>query len=213
MKKETKETVVSNNGKGKKIALIAIIAIIVIAVIATIIYFVVKNNKEEETQNAQNENSLIDMNNTENAEIIEGNKQNTSEALVQNKVYEGMTITGINLAVYDGMSSFTATVENTSDKDYEGGIVVLIFTNQDGSEYARLEASIPEVKKGESTFIDAGTTSDIANAYDFRIEKATAENTGLNADGSTAEGQENPEQETVETPAETGNEGTTPATE
>lgn len=207
MKKETKETMVNNFGKAK-VVLIVIIAIIVVAIIATIIYFAVKNNKETDEQNSQKENSLIDMNNTENAEIIEGNKQNTSEALVQNKVYEGMTITGINLSVYNGMSSFTATVENTSEKDYEGGIVVLIFTNQDGSEYARLEASIPEVKKGESTFIDAGTTSDITNAYDFRIEKAIDENTGLNSDGSLVE-----KQETTGLPAETGNEGTTPVAE
>ena len=130
----------------------------------------------------------------------------------------GYAGTCTNIAILGGTINNNTATGNDADvigvgEDYEGGIVVLIFTNQDGSEYARLEASIPEVKKGESTYIDAGTTSDITNAYDFRIEKATAENTGLNADGSLAEGQENTEQDTVETPAETGNEGTTPATE
>lgn len=198
MGRKTKETLLKTAGKAK-VALIIIIAIIVIAIISTIVFFVVKNNKEKDQEEQELQNSLIDMENLENAEIIDGNKQNTSEALVQNKAFAGMTISGINLVANNGITQFTATVENTSNADYPGGIVVLVFTNQDGTEYARLEASIPDVKKGESTFIDAGTTSDIANAYDFTIEPATEENTGIKADGNFTE---NEEQENAETPAE-----------
>lgn len=68
------------------------------------------------------------------------------------------------------VTSFTATVKNNSTKDFVGGIVKITFTNKDGSNYAELEASIPQITAGGINAINAGTTADIANAYDFTIE-------------------------------------------
>ena len=50
-------------------------------------------------------------------------------------------------------------------------MVVIRFVNEDGSDYAQLEVLIPTVKAGETTSIDASTTADIANAYNFTIER------------------------------------------
>ena len=181
MKKETKDSKKKNTSK-MPIIIIAIALIIII--IIGIIFLVKKNDKKdaenvtnvvntsEEPTNPEGSVSLIDMNNTANAEVVDGAKQNTSSALKEDKKYKGMDVKDIKLNTEGGLTNFTATIENNSGSDFAGGAVVLIFTNQDGSEYARLEGVIPEVANGGSTVLDTGTTSDISNAYDFTIESA-----------------------------------------
>ena len=178
MKKETKDSKKKNTSK---MPIIIISIALIITIIIGKIFLVKKNDKKdvenvtnasEGTTNPEDSISLIDMNNTANAEVVDGAKQNTSSALKENKQYKGMDVKDIKLNTEGGLTNFTATIENNSGSDFAGGAVVLIFTNQDGSEYARLEGIIPEVSNGGSTVLDTGTTSDIANAYDFTIESA-----------------------------------------
>ena len=110
------------------------------------------------------------MNNTENAKIENGVKENTSENISKDRKLGNLSITDIKLSAQDGVTSFTATVKNDSNKDFAGGIVKISFTNKDGSNYAELEAYIPEIVAGGTNAINAGTTADIANAYDFTME-------------------------------------------
>ena len=166
--------------KNKKI-LIAIFLIIILIIIITYT-LIPKTNKKENTNQVENnqteqeveqempEYSLIDMNNTENAKINGGSKENTSVKLAEEKTYKGMKVKNIKLIAEGGVTRLTATVENTTTTNYEGGGITIIFTNQDGSEYARLEGLLPAIEAGKSNELDAGTTADIANAYDFRIE-------------------------------------------
>ena len=169
-----------NINKNKKI-LIAIFLIIILIIIITYT-LIPKTNKKENTNQVENnqteqeveqempEYSLIDMNNTENAKINGGSKENTSVKLAEEKTYKGMKVKNIKLIAEGGVTRITATVENTTTTNYEGGGITIIFTNQDGSEYARLEGLLPAIEAGKSNELDAGTTADIANAYDFRIE-------------------------------------------
>lgn len=194
MEKETKDT----NVKGGKKAIIIIVAVIVVIAIIIGVYFLVKNNNNGNAENNMNaanttdntstepiqsgsteeivDNSngaaLIDMDNTTNAEIVGGEKENTSSALKEEKTYKGMTVKDIKLSTASGITNFTATIENNSGTDFAGGAVTLRFINQDGSEYATLEGIIPEVANGKSTMLDTGTTADIANAYNFTIEES-----------------------------------------
>ena len=125
---------------------------------------------KQEIEQEKQEYSLIDMNNTENAKIEGGTKENTSSKLAEEKKYKGMTVKNIKLVAEGGVTRLTATVENTTKNNYEGGGITIIFTNADGSEYARLEGVLPAIDSGKSNELDAGTTADIANAYDFIIE-------------------------------------------
>lgn len=129
-----------------------------------------KNEAEQEIEQEMPEYSLIDMNNTENAQIKEGTKENTSAKLAEEKEYKGMKIKNIKLVAEGGVTRLTATVENTTSQNYEGGEITIIFTNADGSEFARLEGILPAIDSGKSNELDAGTTADIANSYNFRIE-------------------------------------------
>lgn len=161
------------------------IAVLLIAVIITVC-LVVRNNQikgEEEAKSEQNttenseeeqivlpEQTLIDFNNTENAKVENSVKENTSSKLAEPKTFLGLTFKDIKLKAEGGITRLTATVENNSSQRYDGGDIVAIFTNKDGSEYARLKGSLPEIEPGDTNGLDAGTTSDITNAYDFRIE-------------------------------------------
>ena len=81
-----------------------------------------------------------------------------------------MKIKNVVLKAEGGISSFTATVENISGNDFKAQGIVIKFVNKDGSTYTDLEGIIGDVKAGETTRIDASTTADIINAYDFSIE-------------------------------------------
>ena len=169
-----------NINKNKKI-LIAIFLIIILIIIITYT-LIPKTNKKENTNQVENnqteqeveqempEYSLIDMNNTENAKINGGSKENTSVKLAEEKTYKGMKVKNIKLIAEGGITRLTATVENTTTENYEGGGITIIFIKEDGTEYARLEGVLPAIDSGKTNELDAGTTADIANAYDFRIE-------------------------------------------
>ena len=164
-----KQKIKKSNSKG--IILLIAIIIIAIIVVGTIIYQNNKNTHQEQQQETEQDSlSLIDMNNTENAKIESGVKENTSENISKDRKLGNLSITDIKLSAQDGVTSFTATVKNDSNKDFAGGIVKISFTNKDGSNYAELEAYIPEIVAGGTNAINAGTTADIANAYDFTME-------------------------------------------
>lgn len=164
-----KQKIKKSNSKG--IILLIAIIIIAIIVVGTIIYQNNKNTQQEQQQETEQDSlSLIDMNNTENAKIESGVKENTSENISKDRKLGNLSITDIKLSAQDGVTSFTATVKNNSNKDFAGGIVKISFTNKDGSNYAELEAYIPEIVAGGTNAINAGTTADIANAYDFTME-------------------------------------------
>lgn len=164
-----KQKIKKSNSKG--IILLIAIIIIAIIVVGTIIYQNNKNTQQEQQQETEQDSlSLIDMNNTENAKIESGVKENTSENISKDRKLGNLSITDIKLSAQDGVTSFTATVKNDSNRDFAGGIVKISFTNKDGSNYAELEAYIPEIVAGGTNAINAGTTADIANAYDFTME-------------------------------------------
>ena len=125
--------------------------------------------KSEEEQEATNA-SLIDMKNTENVEIVEGEKVNTSKDITKDREVKGLKLTEIQLKTEGGVSRFTAKVSNESGKDFKGGIVKILFKYGEGKDDIELQASIPEMKKDGTSAIDAGTTSDIANAKDLTLE-------------------------------------------
>ncbi len=161
----------------KKIKAFLIIMILAIIVGATIY---IKSHKKENIEDKTNNHisteemkeqaPLIDMNNTENAKIENGEKVNLSENLKKEKKISGLKITNIKLHTESGISYFNAIVENISEKDYAGGIVNLKFKKSDDSVLANVEASIPAIKVKGKGLINASTTADIVNAADVELE-------------------------------------------
>ena len=178
-----------NKNKSKKRTNRPLILLIIVAIIAVGVTYwlkVIKDNNDAKQNNnnsgtsttqeeqaevpEQEEGVLIDMNNTTNAKVENGEKVNTSSELYTEKTFQGMAIKDINLKTENYISTFTATVENNSGADYAGGKITIVFTNQDGSEYYKLNTILPQIKNGETNEISAQTTADIINAYNFSIE-------------------------------------------
>lgn len=126
-----------------------------------------ENNSEDETLLG---NGQIDYSNKANVVIKGKVKENNSKALAQEKELNGMRVKDIKLVAKSGVTNFVAKVENTTPNDFKGQKVVIIFKNEDGSEYDRLDSYLGDIKSGDSLEIDATTTSDLSNAYDCEIK-------------------------------------------
>ena len=154
--------------------------IIVLIIIGIFVGKKLISNRGNETQNQTEKDNLslilgneqyagqFDANNMENAKIIEGSKVNTSSNLLKEREVSGLKLTDIDLKAQDGISNFTATVIN--DKDFEGGVGTITFVDKNGSRIEELQVNIPRIKAGNKSNINTGTTSDITNAYDFKID-------------------------------------------
>mgnify|MGYP003378713276 FL=1 len=169
---------INNKKNNSRRILISIVTILLLVIIGISIYFILKNNKNiDELDNNLEENnqeksaSLSNYENMNNVELIDGKKKNNSKALLEEKNFKGLKVKDIKLEEIRGTTNFSAKLENNTDDDFKSCIIVLIFTNEDGTEYARLEGSIADIPKGKSTVLDASTTSDLTNAFDFRIEE------------------------------------------
>lgn len=195
MEKSTKEIKKSVGQKSKtnlkqrdKLVFTIIVVAIVIAIIVCIVVAVggnakensgVQNNVQSGNKQTNNEepnvndnlDGQIDYSNDTNVKIKDNVKENNSKALLQEKDFDGMKVKNIKLIASNGTTKFTATVENTSTTDFKNQKIVIIFKNQDGSELARLNSYLGDIKVGSTAEIDASTTSDVSNAYDFVIQK------------------------------------------
>ena len=180
--KEDKDNLKSNNGENSKKKTIIIFAVIFLLIITIGIFFGIINYKKDITENKENSItntnsgeeegiSLIDYENTNNIHIVDGAKKNNSKALLKNKEFKELDVKDIQLEAKDGVTNFLATIENNTDRDFESCIIKLVFINEDGTEYARLEGAIPDIKRGSKTLLDVSTTSDLSNAFDFKIEE------------------------------------------
>lgn len=178
-----------NNKNGKvKLSLIILIVVIVILVLIGVICFINRdkikifngdNNTSEQANmdnNGENDGeeasgtSLIDMSNTENVKIVEGEKVNTVDKITKDRDVEGLKLTNIKIQTENSISMFTADVKNETGSKFNGGAIKLTFINSEGEEYADFEAWVPEIEAGGSNTINAGTTMDIVNSSDMKIE-------------------------------------------
>ena len=161
--------------KNKK--LVILLAIVLVIILGVAIYFAIpkKNNnaqkleQEQVIEEGQKQYSQINLENTENAKDEDGKKINTSEKLLQNKTIDGINIKDIKLVAENGTTTLTATVENKSQKKINAGKITINFTNSNGEIYAKLNSYIGDIDIGKTGNINASTTRDLANAYDFTI--------------------------------------------
>ena len=128
---------------------------------------VLNNTSTEELKDVA---PLINMNDTQNVVMRNGEKVNSSEKLKEEKEVAGLKISNIVLQTRSGISVFNATVENTTDEDFEKRTVNLQFQQNDGISYITVKAKIPFIKAKGSATINTSTTKDIVNSYDVKFE-------------------------------------------
>ncbi len=150
--------------KKKEKRMIAILIIVAVIIIA-IIYFATRPSKEEQQKNTT-ENATVE----EFVQVLEdGTKLNTSSKLSEAKNINGLVISNIQLTELNGQCTLLADVVNNSSADTDILLINITLYDKQGNELAVVPGIISPIKVGESTQLNAGITTDYANAYDFKV--------------------------------------------
>lgn len=163
--------------KKQKIGIILVIAILIVGLI--IIFNKKnddnKNNNEVQMQQSTNTNDQ-QQKNTEKEEFVyktdDGTKLNISTKLGEEREFQGLKIKNIQLTSKDNQTVLLADVTNNSGKDTQPIFINIILLDKNGDEVDKIPGIIAPLKNGASTQLNSSATSDYANAYDFKIEKA-----------------------------------------
>lgn len=133
------------------------------------IYLLTRPEKEEENK----VNTGVEQQNKVGEEFVQvmddGSKLNTSTKLNQTKNVNGLEIGNIQLTMTGGETTLLADVRNKTGKDVGVTAIEIILYAKDGSELVTFGGVIGNVKSGESVKLQASTTLDFANAYDFKV--------------------------------------------
>ena len=154
--------------KEKKRLLILIVVAIIIILVLFIVRAVLKNNENNNPQNPSSASTEAGSEYT--ALYSDGSKLNTSSKLKENKNYQNITISNIQLTTVNGLNRLLANVTNNSSSSTDAQDISLVFVDNQGNTIATVPGVIPALNAGETAQLNASTTKDIINAYDFRIE-------------------------------------------
>ena len=149
-----------------------LLILIVIAIMIILVLFWVRaalNNKDN--QGSQNPSSSSTEAGSEYIALYsDGSKLNTSSKLKENKNYQNITISNIQLTTVNGLNRLLANVTNNSSTSIDAQDISIVFVDNQGNTIATVPGVIPALNAGATEQLNASTTKDIINAYDFRIE-------------------------------------------
>ena len=154
--------------KEKKRLLILIVVAIIIILVLFIVRAVLKNNENNNPQNPSSASTEAGSEYT--ALYSDGSKLNTSSKLKENKNYQNITISNIQLTTVNGLNRLLANVTNNSSTSIDAQDISIVFVDNQGNTIATVPGVIPALNAGATEQLNASTTKDIINAYDFRIE-------------------------------------------
>lgn len=154
--------------KEKKRLLILIVVAIMIILVLFIVRAVLNNNENDNQQNPSS--SSTEAGSEYIALYSDGSKLNTSSKLKENKNYQNITISNIQLTTVNGLNRLLANVTNNSSTSIDAQDISIVFVDNQGNTIATVPGVIPALNAGATEQLNASTTKDIINAYDFRIE-------------------------------------------
>lgn len=158
--------------ESKGMPVIMIIAIVVILIVGIVVGIKIKNKNDindikqnNESTNSENEvQSYVE-------EFEDGIKINKSNKLNEAKQIDGLTISNIQLATKDGMTTLLADVTNNSQAKTELKVIQITLLDQEGEELVTVTGVIESLDINATTQLNIAMTSDYVNAYDFSIKK------------------------------------------
>ncbi len=175
MKKMNEE----NNKKkmNKKGIIIIVITLIILVVIALVIIKVnidkknkLRENEIKEAQNNAGTESRIDFENLENAKLQDNLKVNTSEQAHNNKTFDGLEFSDMQLNSDNGETNFSVRITNISSNTIDEKYVKITCLNKEGSPIGDLYILVTKIEAGASINASAVTSEDYINLYDFKVE-------------------------------------------
>ena len=102
-------------------------------------------------------------------ELDDGTKVNTSQKVKETKKIKNYEITDIQLTTSNGISTMIATVKNTSKNKLPETEITIEILDKDGKLITDFLGVINELQTGATTTLNASVTTDVSNAYDFRL--------------------------------------------
>ncbi len=173
-----------------RILIIVLIVVIIIGVVLILRKMDTSSNKNnanninnstnaESTQDTENTNNVQGEETTaeepkveENVQVLDdGKKYNISNKLQEERTFEGLKITGIQLTAKGGITTLLATVQNPTDKATSSKNVKVKLLDAEGQKITELKGVIDPIQPNGSVQLNIAVTSDVANAYDLEIEK------------------------------------------
>lgn len=163
MRNESKKKRENVDKKIKKSKIFGIIFLAVILILVVILIFKLNPFNIDTTKNN------LDMNKTENVEIIEGEKVNNSEKMKEIKIFEILDFEITKLSTNNEKVSVEVRVSNKGNETFEGKSAQLVFYDKNGNECGKLDVYVGKINSGESVVLEVTTTLDISNAYDYKV--------------------------------------------
>lgn len=185
MKEQNNKTKEIKNNKTRLSVFYVAVALIVIAIIALIILGVVKifDKKEpivggntevldgESVNPDANPEDMPSIAGNSNVDEINGVRVNNSSALKSDKKCGEYVFSNISLEAASGGTVMTAKVSAPSvNEKLSGKDIVINFYNKEGKLISIMNSYVGQIKPGETIEFRAESTSDLANAYDIKIE-------------------------------------------
>lgn len=147
------------------------ILILIAIVVAIIVMGAVRKNKAKgnNANGNQGENKV-------NYEVLEdGTKLNKSSKVNEDKTYNGLKFSNIQLTENGNLTSLIADVTNTtSTATSDFTMVDLTFYDESCNSLGSTIGLIKPLAAGETTQLNASLTLDYANAYDLKITEHKA---------------------------------------
>ena len=147
----------------KKKSIISTIIIISIIIVVGIIMYILTND----SKNEENTTNMVNTANSTNAAII---NENTS-VLLRDKITLRVAVTNITIKEEGDLTHFSAKVQSI-EGDINQKNIVVVFKNSDATDFARVEAQLPNIKYGEIATMEFTTEEKILDAYSFAFEES-----------------------------------------
>ena len=138
-----------------------VIITILVIIIASLI---TSRYQKQEISEPEKEESYIQENE-------DGIKVNKSSKLNEAKLVNGLLISNIQLTEKGGMTTLLADVTNKNEQKTEFKKLKIILLDENENEIATMVAFVNGIDAGETTQLNASTTSNYIKAYDFKVEE------------------------------------------
>lgn len=151
--------------KRKKYSIFVGIAILLFIIAVIIVYLIVQY------WNNSNDNSNNDEEDNYSTVLSDGSKVNTSSKLKEPKELDGLRITNIELVASGQLTNLVGDITNITHNTIGATTIDIILVNSKGNELATMNFYVKELTANETTRLNASTTFDYSNAYNFILRK------------------------------------------
>ena len=168
------EVIMKRRKKNNKLFYMIGILVIIVLVVVLIVNNINNNNNNNTIDNTGVVKTEEDKNVVGVGEytrtLEDGTKLNTSEALNQDKDFDGFKLYNVQLVSRNVTTTLVADIENNTETDYNDGIQANVtFLTDTQFEIITVPTEIPPLKKGETTQLNVNVSFDYSSAYDFKM--------------------------------------------